>query len=172
MLALALLPVPAGAYKDGPPPAHTGGLGEPDCAACHFGPEPESRGVSLSLQGMPERYDPGSTYRITLVLEAAGMKSGGMLLSVRTHEGRQAGTLAPGDDLETVQSGGIHYLRHVRPARGPEAVWRLAWTAPEECAGPVLMHAAANAANDDDSALGDVPVLAEATSLPPLECGK
>ncbi|HUF79249.1 MAG TPA: hypothetical protein VMR44_10065, partial [Thermoanaerobaculia bacterium] len=51
-----------------------------------------------------------------------------------------------------------------------QAAWTLRWIAPPEPAGPVLFHATANAANDDDSELGDAIHRAAARSEPRQTC--
>jgi len=50
--ALALLAWPAeraqAGFPDGPPPAHTGGFGEPTCRACHFDGDLNAEGGGLT----------------------------------------------------------------------------------------------------------------------------
>ena len=54
---------------------------------------------------------------------------------------------------------GIQYVQHTRSGsegvRRGEAEWRFLWKAPREPEGPVVMHLAAVAANDDASEFGD-----------------
>lgn len=149
------------AYADGPPPAHTGGFGEPTCRECHFdGPE-EPDGVRLEVGGLPSRYRPGERYTLTVVLEAPELRRGGFELSARflagDREGAQAGSLEAGSGrVEVVAApppgggspGPIAYARQtsngslagsgadggvgVAAATGAGSLtWRLTWTAPD-----------------------------------------
>lgn len=170
LLALALLPAAAGAYSDGPPPAHTGGFGEPDCSGCHFAPPADAGGAELHIEGVPEHYRPGERYRLGVTLQANGPRRGGFSLSARDERGAQAGELKPGKDVLSQSMPGLVYVGHATPADGLPANWTLEWKAPERCAGTVHFHLAANAANGDDSALGDVVVRAVAVSHPPRHC--
>jgi len=158
-LPLALL-----GYQDGPPPATTEGFGEPDCRQCHFDHPLNAPGYSLHLEGLPERYPPGKSYTLTVRLEPAPAAAG-FQLSARfadgAKKGMQAGRLeAPGERVEVSESEkSLQYARHTRQGSQPGAVeWRVLWTAPEKTEktdGLVVFHVAANAADGDDSPLGD-----------------
>jgi hypothetical protein len=86
----------AGAYLDAPPVAHTGGFGEPTCAACHRGAPLDDAGGSLTLTAPPE-HAAGEEHFLEVRLTRAGMERAGFQLSARFAEGaragRQAGTL-------------------------------------------------------------------------------
>lgn len=170
MLGLALLPGTGFGYGDGPPAGHTGGFGEPDCGACHVAPAAEAEAGELTIEGLPERYRPGATYTVTITLGAPGMNAGGVSAAARTGAGGQAGRWRPLDGLEVVGKSGVDYLRHTSPARAPTARWRADWIAPCGCAGPVLLHVAGNAANDDDSEFGDRVVTRAVEVAAPLNC--
>jgi hypothetical protein len=49
---------------------------------------------------------------------------------------------------------------------GDSIRWLFRWTAPSESGGPVVFHVAANAANFDDSPLGDF-IYATSIAVPP-----
>lgn len=160
---MAVLVVGA-AYMDQPPVAHTGGFGEPTCLQCHFGQPLNAPGGALALQGLPERYEPGSVYPLTVVLARPGIQRGGFQLSVRyaegASEGKQAGTLmASGDEVTIDQKQGIHYLQHTLEGTrlvAPDSLqWTFRWEAPDTTAGAIVFHVAANAANGDESAFDD-----------------
>lgn len=153
----------SGGHPDGPPPATTGGFGEPTCASCHFPPSvPDSVG-SLSIEGLPERYRPGRRYEVTVALDRPEMELAGFQLSARVTGGpgcgAQAGAFeASGPELALTTSGGIQYVQQTAVGAIPDspdrARWTVRWTAPSE-PFTVVFHAAANAANGDDSPLGD-----------------
>jgi hypothetical protein len=154
----------ARSYQEGPPPAHTGGFQEPSCQRCHAdGPLNDSLG-RITVAGLPERYAPGKRYRITVTLARPEMRRGGFQLSARfaggERAGRQAGTLRATDDRARLSdTAGVQYAGHTAAGSAlsgkDSARWVLEWTAPAKSAGAVVFHAAANAANDDDSEFGD-----------------
>ena len=158
VLVGAWLPV---RYPDGAPPAHTGGFGEPTCQACHFGGALNEPGGTLALEGVPEVYRAGQSYRLTVHLTKPTIASGGFQLAARLADGTQAGVLEPVDDrVEVIQddSLAILYVQHTQTgtalAAPDTARWVFTWT-PLQAEGTVVFHAAANAANDDASAFGD-----------------
>lgn len=160
------------AFPYGAPPAHTGGFGEPTCAQCHFGGELNDPAGSLTIEGLPARYTPGQAYRLIIRLRRPQMGAAGFQLSARTPAGAQAGTLAPAEggaaSVQVQTADGIQYAGHTEPgsrlATPGAAEWRVVWTAPS--AGPVTFHAAANAADDDHSPLGDYVYAMERTAGP------
>lgn len=160
--ALSALPAVAPGYRSGPPAAHTGGFGEPSCDGCHMGPAATAQDA-LVLEA-PVRYTPGERYDIRVRLADPGLAAAGFQLAVRFADapaaGRQAGTLSPVDSTVTVitSAAGVEYASQTsagsRPAGAAGAAWLIHWTAPPEGAA-VVFHVAANAADDDDSPLGD-----------------
>jgi hypothetical protein len=169
--ALALVPVvlvvavAAPFYADGPPAGRTGGFGEPSCHECHTSEPLNATGGSLRLDSLPAAgYEPGRLYRLQVQLARAGMASAGFELSVRRDEpggkDKQAGLLDAADDRSQLAAGAapVQYLEHTRKGTGlvkaDTARWLVLWKAPDQ-GRPVVFHIAANAANDDNSALGD-----------------
>lgn len=164
----------ARAYLTGPPPGHTGGFGEPDCTDCHFDAPVNPEGGELRVDGLPDHYAPGETYDLRVVLEADDLERGGFQLSARFGEGDRPGRMA-GDlmalettvqvvagELEGPGDPDVRYAEHTEAGTGEAArqsadrySWTVRWTVPEVPDGPVLFHAAANAANDDASEFGD-----------------
>jgi len=168
--ALALLALPAeparAGFPEGPPPAHTGGFGEPTCRACHFDGDLNAEGGGLTLAGIPAAYRPGERYRITITLRRGEMKRGGFQLAARFAEGasagRQAGSLRATDERVKVVEGtpgGVQYASQARPgiqlSEAGKIEWVVEWTAPSAAAGPAVFHAAGNSANGDESQFGD-----------------
>lgn len=166
-----------GPFPDAPPPAHTGGFGEPTCLQCHFDGALNAPGGALRVEGLPEQYAPGETYAVAVRVAHAGMQRGGFQMSARyaegEHEGRQAGHFSSTE--AEVKAGvsvdlaeGIEYVRQRAAEPAPDSVlWRFGWTAPDTAAGPVAFHVAANAANGDASAFGDYVYTWEAVSHGP-----
>ena len=156
----------ATAMRDQPPLAHTGGFGEPTCIACHFDGELNDSAGSLVLDGVPGRYEPGKRYRLTITVRHRELKLAGFELAARfatgPDSGKQAGTLTATDDRAGVTAEDathVQYAHHLRSGTTPFAPgvgrWTIEWVAPLNGAGPVTINVAANAANDNDSPLGD-----------------
>ena len=157
------LPGTAGAEVERPPPAHTGGFGEPTCGACHIEAEVNAGTGSLTLDGLPLEYAGGVTYSLTITLVQRGLAAGGFQLSSRFTDGTQAGTLAhmPNDSarVAVTTAGRVRYIHHVyagtRRSAPDTIAWQIRWTAPA-ADGTIVFHVAANAADDDASPLGDM----------------
>lgn len=177
-LALATAPRVGLGYVDGPPPAHTGGFGEPTCDACHSGAAVGSRAGALRVIA-PSSFTPGAEHGIEVRLVQPGMRRAGFQLSARfaggALAGRQAGELVPAGPPEppvgVVAAHEVSYAGHTLASAeridGGTARWRLRWRAPAAgAASPVVFHAAANASDYDDSELGDRVYVASATSRP------
>jgi hypothetical protein len=93
------------------------------------------------------------------VLEHAELRTGGFQLTVRSSDGEPAGKLVPlSDRTRVIEEADQVYLQHTKaglqPQRDGAARWVFRWIA-AGVAGPVYLHVAANAANDDISPLGD-----------------
>ena len=152
-------------YKDGPPPGHTGGFGEPTCRECHFDNPPAEETGGLRLHGFARRAAPDSVHRVVVELARPGMVRAGFQLAVRwgagPRKGASAGTLVADDPRVQVvagDSGDVRYAQHTLDGSALEAegesTWSFRWRSPGKC-GPVTVHLAANAANGDDSEFGD-----------------
>lgn len=152
------------AYRDGPPAGHTGGFGEPLCAECHFGAPVNDDAGALAIEA-PDRYRPGESHRLRVRLARPGMAVAGFQLAVRFADGEraghQAGTLEPVDARTAVTADtatGVVYAHQTAAGaslvEAGEAEWTVRWVAPTTDA-TVVVHVAANAANDDASEFGD-----------------
>ena len=162
--------------RDQPPLAHTGGFGEPTCLACHFDGELNDSAGSLTIEGMPSRYTPGGRYRLVITVRHAELKLAGFELAARFAAGadsaKQAGTLVATDDRVGVtpdDASRIQYAHHLRSGTTPLSAgtgrWTVEWVAPTTGSGAVVIHVAGNAANDNDSPLGDY-IFARSVTVP------
>lgn len=156
---------------EGPPLGFTGGFGEPSCVACHVGSDVNAYGGRVALLGLPGAYEPGTSYALTVLLEAEETSVAGFELASRfaTGEvrGRNAGALAPIDTRVVVSdSSGVSYARQTLdgsvPASSDGASWTLTWVAPT-AGGPVTFNVAANSGNADNSPLSDLVYTGEVT---------
>lgn len=163
------------AYPDAPPPGMTGGFGEPTCVQCHFEGFQPASGGGLVIEGLPAKYTPGSRYVLTVALDRPDMGRAGFQLAARFVEGpargRQAGAVRPlADDAMVTELVGVAYVHQTlggsRLAEPGRARWRVEWKAPSPAQGAVAFHVAGNAANGDESALGDHVYAFEAKVAP------
>jgi hypothetical protein len=172
---LSVLPNKSDAFVDGPPPAVTGGFKEETCRMCHYDYGLNDPAGSLRLEGIPEKYAAGERYTINVRLSHPQLERGGFEIAARFADGNRAGeqagafeTLDGRTALVKGTNPAIQYARQTRSGSAPETKgsiqWSIQWRAPEDAAGPVVFHAAANAANYDDSPLGDFPYALEMTS--------
>ena len=161
------------AYFTGPPPGHTGGFGEPTCQACHLENSLNDPTGALSLEGVPPRFTPGSTYVLTVRLSHPDMRRGGFQLSSRlsggADPGTQGGTLRAADPRVTIDDGDdVAYAHHTETGtmlNGESTTdWQVEWVAPAAGEAAVTFHVAANATNDDGSEFGDHVYAVEAES--------
>ena len=147
-------------YEDGAPPGHTAGFGEPDCSLCHSDSDRNPPNGTLRIDGLPECYVGEAEYELAVVLEHPDLRSGGFQAAIRSANGEPAGRVIPvSARTKVVTQAGQEYLEHSKDGRKPERDgiirWPFRWIAPS-AVGPVYLHVAANAANDDISALGDL----------------
>ncbi len=151
----------ATAFENGPPPGHTGALGEPDCTVCHFDNDANVQGGAVKLKGVPATYSAGQQYAISVALEHSVLSTGGFQLAIRDIAGDTAGRLdANQDGIKTISVDGTgnSYIQHSKPGKkrddDTDIQWTVVWTAPDGNRD-VIIGVAAVAANDDASALGD-----------------
>ena len=144
----------------GPLPAHTGGFGEQTCHACHFDYPLNDPAVFVSLDSLPEVYEPERPYPLRLRLQHPELKRGGFQLSARFEDGSTAGSFVlPDTSLLRVQNDkSIDYLSHTMKGTdqvfGDTAIWRFVWRAPG-ATRRVVFHVALNVADQDASQFGD-----------------
>ncbi len=159
-------------FPERPPPAHTGGFGEPSCAQCHAGGLLNDSLGALTISGVPQSSVAGQRYRLTITLVRSGMRAAGFEAAARwatgDEAGRQAGRFTPGTArvaLTRDSARAVDYVHHTLAGTNltapDSAQWTLEWTAPAPVApgvrpaAAVMFHVAANAADDDASPLGD-----------------
>lgn len=153
--------------------AFTGGFGEETCRSCHFDYDLNMDGGSLTMDGVPESYEAGKDYEITVTLQAEQLEVGGFQMTARFEDGSQAGEFSwDGDDLMFTPSVSdeVKYLQHsasgTQPTKDRDIHWTFTWTAPEQNGGKVVLNIAANSGNYDDSSFGDWIYAKELTLRP------
>ncbi len=156
--------LPTTGHADAPPPAHTGGFGEPSCHICHAEYELDFEGMRVALMGVPEVAERGSVHRVVVVVQAEGTVKAGFQLATRTSDGRQAGHLRAVDDRVRVTAGHtpggeILFAHQTEAGAGEgervETAWTVEWEAPAEPVA-VTWSVSGNSANGDNSPYGDL----------------
>jgi hypothetical protein len=113
---------------------------------------------------VPERFEPGEDYEISVTLVRAGIGVGGFQLTARFESGgTQAGALAPSEGskerVKVTTDRGILYAHQTLSGSALMAAdtarWTVRWTAPAEDGAAVVFNVAANAADEDDTTFGD-----------------
>lgn len=185
-LAVAILAIPVllFAFSSGPPPEHTGGFLEPNCTECHVGTAVNGGQGSVTITvrdssgvNTVSNYSSGQTYQITVRVADpqrtnAAQSRWGFEMSARTQGGQQAGSLAPTSNRTQLLPtfNGIQYIAHTTTGTsagttlGANFVFN--WIAPDVSAGPVVFHAAGNAANNGQSEFLD-RIYTTSLTLPP-----
>lgn len=157
---------PAFALPDGTPWGRADGEA---CRDCHFVEAVVEPSSALELEGLPERFMTGETYRLVLELEAPDMGRAGFRIIASAPEGASPGRFAP-VDAETEADG--DRIRSTRAGSELDAAgrarWTFEWHAPPDgtAAAAVELDVSANAANDDDSPFGDTIHRLERRSAP------
>jgi hypothetical protein len=135
--------------------------GESDCTVCHFGNDANANGGTIELRGVPANYVAGQNYSISVRLLHEALSSGGFQLTIQDVNGASGGNFsALRDDVKTihVSDNDRRYIQHNKPRKKRDddagIQWTVVWTAPDGD-GDLIVAAAAVAANDDASALGD-----------------
>ena len=165
-LVAAVTGASVGAHPDAPPPAHTGGFGEPSCHECHFDNVVNDTAGALRVSTLAAGYEPAQSRRVEIRLTHPDMSLGGFEVSARYQSGpsagRQAGMWNVIDGRVEITVSGeweVAYAHQsdegIVPTGGTVTVWTLGWVAPNDALGPVVFHVAANAANGDNSEFGD-----------------
>jgi hypothetical protein len=126
----------------------------------------------VTILDLPDAYEPGEVYVLTVALEAPETGVAGFQMSARHSDGPLRGGpagLVRGIDSRvtvTTHETGQPYAHHTplgtKVATPDGSSWLVEWTAPSE-GGAVVFHVAANSANGDNSPLLDLVYVVEAS---------
>ncbi|MBI4750139.1 MAG: hypothetical protein HY774_16760 [Acidobacteria bacterium] len=148
------------AYSGGPDPGYTSAPGDlGSCVSCHDSFELNSGSGVVTLTGVPQMYQPGQTYPLTLTVQQAGRQRWGFQLTAVASTGETAGTFVVTDPINTQLRSTTFdqitrtYIEHTQtgtfagtPRMGR---WTFSWTAPAQDRGSVSFYFTGNAANND-----------------------
>jgi hypothetical protein len=167
------VPLLLSGYKEGPGPNVAGGFGDRSCHSCHLDNPLNAPGGSLVFSGIAGSYEPGRSYPITIRLVREGMERGGFQIVARfaagPQKGKQAGSWRLMDGrarmIAAASDPALQFVEHTAAgttvAMPGVQTWTVEWTAAVGSSDPVQFNVAANASNDDASALGDFIYLQE-----------
>lgn len=163
-IVIAVTATAISAYPSGSPSGHTAAPGEDSCARCHGGVLNDNAG-SVALSGVPDVYEPGQQYTLTVRVSHSTARAWGFQVTALDPNNRGVGTFSVVDATTTrmVNGGGAFSGRvyvdnsssGTFPGQSQNASWRLAWTAPANDKGRITFYAAGLAANNNGSASGD-----------------
>ena len=135
-----------------------------NCVQCHVGADQNP--AEFTIEGLPEQFEPGKTYKITLKITkgpdcSGGVACGGFAVEV------DAGELVVTDEKNTfiaTAPTGENLLTHTKDGSLLRE-WSFEWKAPED-ATPVTFKISVIAANGDGSFNGDAYAHEEITVKP------
>lgn len=154
----------------GAPIGSTGAPDENTCAkaGCHTGTNTVNTGLaqlSIDLGDAGGEYIPGKTYSISVSLTQKQIQRFGFSLTALDENNKSIGELKVSDSGRTQLMKGVgsytgrEYVTYTAAGTAPyvkgQGKWNFNWTAPTNYAGKISFYAAAVAANNDGTDLGD-----------------
>lgn len=160
VVVVVFLGATALALSYGPPLEYTGAPGEDNCTHCHTTNALNTGLGAVFVEGLPERYEPGRTYAVTVRVTHPTARRWGFQVTAIRDDGAGAG-IFQSDQNSGVQALGPS-LRHGRfyaeqsrnglfDGQTGAAAWTFSWRAPESDVGPITFYAIGNATNGDNT---------------------
>lgn len=151
MTAAAASPVVL-AYPEGAP----WGASDPDatesCESCHFDYASVRASDALEIEGLPDKAEPGRTYRLRVRFDVADAVIAGFQMLAKAGDDAAGAFESTQSDIEYLGAA----IRSTAPSRNDGSIeWTLTWTAPDVAGTSVTLFLAAMQANDDGSPFGD-----------------
>jgi hypothetical protein len=115
----------------------------------------------VRVHGLPDRFAPDTSYVIEIVIRDPDIGAAGFQMAIRDSSGLQYGRIThAGAGVQVAASeSGIAYAFHTiggtTPSTPGVARWRIDWTTPHKLGSAAVVSVAVNAANGDNSELGD-----------------
>ncbi|HVG22056.1 MAG TPA: Reeler domain-containing protein, partial [Blastocatellia bacterium] len=147
----------------GPEPGYTGAPKDVgNCTACHDHPgQPGVGPGSVRVDGLPQFYQPGQTYPLTVTVQQAGRQRFGFQLTALDSSDERAGTLqSVSSDTQVIAEtgfGGRQYIEHTQIGTTGQGsrTWQIRWVAPSTDVGTARFFVAGNAADGDGTNQGN-----------------
>ena len=158
------------------PPTKTGAAGAPDngetCISCHA----SSGNGSLVVSDLPNQYQPGEKYTLSVKLSQSGRQRWGFILTALDQNGNQAGTFESNDaNTQVFSASGRQYIGHTSSGtaagQSNSNTWLMDWIAPAIDTGKISFYASGNAANNNGQNTGDNGYKTEVSIEAEVEAG-
>jgi hypothetical protein len=162
ILAAALLLTPAAcpAFSGGPPNGRTNAPGETTCTDCHTTFALNSGLGAVTVDGVGGGWLPDVAYDLTVTVADPAAARWGYEFTILDGNGASVGQLTVLDNLSQLSTSGARvYAKQTgagtQAGTTGSADWTVRWTAPSTPVGPVSIHVAGNAANNNGANSGD-----------------
>ena len=163
-------------YANNPPNGRTGAPGEGTCGDCHSSYTLNSGSGSVYLTGVPNEYNPGETYAITVHVSHPSMTRWGFELAAKNDDGMQGGEILVTQSSLTTSSNwnDITYIKQRNQGtfagQNNGADWTFDWQAPQQDDGVISFYVAGNTANFSNNTAGDYIYTNSSYSEPAPSC--
>jgi len=132
-----------------------------NCTVCHVGTPADGGPGQVDISGMPERYQPGATYPVTITVTDPLASRWGFEAGATDRAGAQAGSFTSTSAGTSVQSQpGREWVNHNGSGTGQGITgsfsWTFDWTAPVAGSGIVTLWVAGNGADNAAGNNGDL----------------
>ncbi|MEM7503610.1 MAG: choice-of-anchor V domain-containing protein [Pseudomonadota bacterium] len=153
LAALTAAGTSAHAYPEGAPWGAANPLAAESCSTCHFDADATMDSRELEVIGLPQRVTPGEAYPLQLVLADETAVTAGFQIVVASDG--DAGWFSAAEERIESEGAAIRSNEPTTVDDEKSVSWSFVWHVPSELTSPARFHAAATAANDDGSPLGD-----------------
>lgn len=139
---------------------YTGSPGEGNCGSCHSGGS--SSASSISISAIPSftnnEYVPGTTYTITITVNASGFSQFGFGCEILNASNANAGLMQnQGAGVKFLNSGARkNAVQSTAKSGSGSANFQFEWVAP--ASGAATFYVSGNAVNGNNNSAGDFPV--------------
>lgn len=163
-------------YANNPPNGRTGAPGEGTCRDCHATYALNSGSGSVYLSGVPDVYEFGETYTITVHVTHPSQSRWGFELAAKNNDGIQGGDVIVTQANYTTSSNwnNVTYIKQRNQGsfagQSNGAEWEFDWRAPNLDEGMISFYVAGNAANYNNNTAGDYIYTNSAQSEPAESC--
>ena len=140
------------AYPEGAPWGASNPDAEQNCATCHFDYDAVRGSAALTIEGLPDRPEPGMSYALTIRFDDSAAEIAGFQMIAIADPGSAGRFASTTPNIEFVGAA----IRSTDPISNAEgAAWRLEWTAPDSADAVITFFLAVTGSNDDGSPFGD-----------------
>ena len=152
LVLTSTVPTPVAAYPEGAPWGASNPDAEQNCASCHFDYDAVRGSAALTIEGLPERPEPGKRYALTIRFDDPAQEIAGFQMIAIADPGSAGRFVSTMPNIEYVGAA----IRSTDPISNDSgAAWQLEWTAPDSAGAVITFFLAVTGSNDDGSPFGD-----------------